>query len=145
MDDEGRLRKKAIRNYAEDGENPDSDEEYQKKPDRRAKRANDNNDGDNEVRKRQPASKKRRAASSQNDSDGEDDLGQDEFEEIENDELHPFETGQILKVYVEDFMCHKRMTVDFGRHVNFVTGQNGSGVSCVCLRDSTLPTHTLLY
>lgn len=40
-----------------------------------------------------------------------------------------FEAGQIKSVYVENFMCHSKMTVDFGKHVNFVTGQNGSGRS----------------
>lgn len=43
------------------------------------------------------------------------------------------EAGQILIVYVENFMCHHKMTVDFGRNVNFVTGQNGSGAfSTLC-------------
>ena len=37
------------------------------------------------------------------------------------------ETGHVVRIYVENFMCHRKLTVDFGRHVNFVTGQNGSG------------------
>jgi hypothetical protein len=37
------------------------------------------------------------------------------------------ETGHVIRIYVEDFMCHRKLTLDFGRHVNFVTGQNGSG------------------
>jgi hypothetical protein len=37
------------------------------------------------------------------------------------------ESGHIVRIYVENFMCHRKMTVDFGRHVNFVTGENGSG------------------
>jgi chromosome segregation ATPase len=32
---------------------------------------------------------------------------------------------------VKDFMCHRKFTVDFGRHVNFITGQNGSGKSAI--------------
>ena len=49
------------------------------------------------------------------------DLYMDETEET------TFETGQIMRVFVQDFMCHNKLTIDFGRHVNFVTGANGSG------------------
>ena len=45
----------------------------------------------------------------------------------DKDELTEFETGQIMRVFVQDFMCHHKLTIDFGRHVNFVTGANGSG------------------
>lgn len=51
----------------------------------------------------------------------EDDLVRDERGETEH------EVGQIMRVYVQDFMCHHKLTMDFGRHVNFVTGANGSG------------------
>ncbi len=39
----------------------------------------------------------------------------------------PSESGQISSIYVENFMCHHKMTVSLGSHVNFITGQNGSG------------------
>jgi hypothetical protein len=39
----------------------------------------------------------------------------------------PPEAGVILKIYVENFMCHKKLTVDLCRNVNFIYGQNGSG------------------
>jgi hypothetical protein len=39
--------------------------------------------------------------------------------------------GIIKKVYVENFMCHRKFTVDFCRNVNFITGQNGSGKSAI--------------
>ncbi len=37
------------------------------------------------------------------------------------------EAGQILLITVENFMCHRKLSVNFCRNVNFVTGQNGSG------------------
>jgi hypothetical protein len=39
----------------------------------------------------------------------------------------PPEAGIILKIYVENFMCHRKLTVDLCRNVNFIYGQNGSG------------------
>jgi len=39
--------------------------------------------------------------------------------------------GAIASVRLENFMCHERMQVDFGDHVNFVCGQNGSGKSAI--------------
>ena len=51
----------------------------------------------------------------------------DQNEELNNDENIPFEAGQICQVYVENFMCHRKFTVGFTRHLNFVNGQNGSG------------------
>lgn len=43
----------------------------------------------------------------------------------------PPEAGVIKKVYVENFMCHRKLTVDLCRNVNFIYGQNGSGKSAV--------------
>eukprot|EP00924_Labyrinthula_sp_SR-Ha-C_P006711 snap_masked-scaffold_29-processed-gene-2.62-mRNA-1 protein AED:0.23 eAED:0.25 QI:0/-1/0/1/-1/1/1/0/1193 len=40
-------------------------------------------------------------------------------------------TGKILSLNLKDFMCHKNLSISFGRKVNFVTGQNGSGKSAV--------------
>eukprot|EP00039_Didymoeca_costata_P002125 m.57679 g.57679 ORF g.57679 m.57679 type:complete len:1141 (+) comp11124_c0_seq1:119-3541(+) len=39
--------------------------------------------------------------------------------------------GLIKKIFVQHFMCHTRLSVDFGRHINFVVGQNGSGKSAI--------------
>ncbi len=39
------------------------------------------------------------------------------------------EAGIILKVDMENFMCHKKFVITLGKRVNFITGQNGSG-SC---------------
>jgi structural maintenance of chromosomes protein 6 len=38
----------------------------------------------------------------------------------------PPEAGVISKVYCENFMCHRKLTVDLCRNVNFVHGQNGT-------------------
>ena len=43
----------------------------------------------------------------------------------------PPEAGIIVKVYVENFMCHKKMSVDLCSNINFINGQNGSGKSAV--------------
>jgi hypothetical protein len=37
----------------------------------------------------------------------------------------PPEAGIILKIYVENFMCHRKLTVDLCRNVNFIYGNNG--------------------
>ena len=44
-----------------------------------------------------------------------------------NEKGKPPEAGIIQKIYVENFMCHKKMSTDLCRNVNFIYGQNGSG------------------
>eukprot|EP00978_Attheya_sp_CCMP212_P038459 scaffold190887_cov50-Attheya_sp.AAC.1 len=39
----------------------------------------------------------------------------------------PAEAGIIKRVYVQDFMCHRKLTVDLCQNVNFIHGANGSG------------------
>ena len=43
----------------------------------------------------------------------------------------PPEAGIITKIHVEHFMCHRKLTVDLCRNVNFIHGQNGSGKSAI--------------
>ncbi|KAG7347822.1 RecF/RecN/SMC N terminal domain containing protein [Nitzschia inconspicua] len=43
----------------------------------------------------------------------------------------PPEAGVILKIYVENFMCHRKLSVDLCPNVNFIYGQNGSGKSAI--------------
>ena len=43
----------------------------------------------------------------------------------------PAEAGIIKRVQVENFMCHRKLTVELCRNVNFIHGQNGSGKSAV--------------
>lgn len=59
----------------------------------------------------------------------------------------PAEAGIINEVYVENFMCHRKLSVKLCRNVNFIHGQNGSGKSAilaaiqVCLGAGARRTH----
>lgn len=55
----------------------------------------------------------------------------DEDEENISPENGESEAGQITKVHVENFMCHRKFTLNLGRNLNFITGKNGSGKSAV--------------
>jgi chromosome segregation ATPase len=46
-------------------------------------------------------------------------------------EIKPPECGVIQRIYCENFMCHRKLTVDLNRNVNFIYGQNGSGKSAI--------------
>jgi structural maintenance of chromosomes protein 6 len=41
------------------------------------------------------------------------------------------ETGVIVKIYCENFMCHRKLSVTLCPNVNFINGQNGSGKSAI--------------
>lgn len=41
------------------------------------------------------------------------------------------EAGIIKEVYMENFMCHRKLTLTLGRNANAITGDNGSGKSAV--------------
>ncbi|CAM9327713.1 unnamed protein product, partial [Ectocarpus sp. 8 AP-2014] len=41
------------------------------------------------------------------------------------------EAGVVLKIYAENFMCHRKLSVPFCRHINFINGRNGSGKSAI--------------
>jgi hypothetical protein len=41
------------------------------------------------------------------------------------------EAGIIRNIYLENFMCHRKLSVDFCPNVNFVNGDNGSGKSAI--------------
>ena len=58
--------------------------------------------------------------------------------EIEDEAEESFEAGIILSVDVQDFMCHKRFTISFGRLFNFVTGLNGAGMLLIQLSSSAV-------
>lgn len=51
-------------------------------------------------------------------------------EEVQDDN-YAREAGQICKIYLENFMCHVKFTMTFCRHLNFITGHNGSGKSAI--------------
>ena len=64
-----------------------------------------------------------------------------------NVEGRPAEAGVIKQVRVENFMCHRKLTVALGRNVNFIHGANGSGKSAIlaaiqiCLGANARRTH----
>uniref|UniRef100_A0A0E0LYC3 RecF/RecN/SMC N-terminal domain-containing protein n=1 Tax=Oryza punctata TaxID=4537 RepID=A0A0E0LYC3_ORYPU len=39
--------------------------------------------------------------------------------------------GTISRIRLENFMCHSSLHIELGQHVNFITGQNGSGKSAI--------------
>lgn len=39
--------------------------------------------------------------------------------------------GQLKSIKLENFMCHQNFSMDFGPHVTFINGTNGSGKSAV--------------
>jgi hypothetical protein len=41
------------------------------------------------------------------------------------------EAGLIKNIYLENFMCHPKLSVDFCPNVNFINGENGSGKSAI--------------
>ncbi|KAG5192145.1 P-loop containing nucleoside triphosphate hydrolase protein [Tribonema minus] len=41
------------------------------------------------------------------------------------------ESGVILRIDVKNFMCHRHLTVDLCRNINFINGSNGSGKSAI--------------
>jgi structural maintenance of chromosomes protein 6 len=43
----------------------------------------------------------------------------------------PAEAGIIKSIYLENFMCHPKLTLELCRNVNFINGQNGSGKSAI--------------
>ena len=57
------------------------------------------------------------------------------------------DAGVIKQIYVENFMCHRKLRVDLNRNVNFIHGQNGSGKSAIlaaiqiCLGANARRTH----
>lgn len=59
----------------------------------------------------------------------------------------PAEAGIILRIQVINFMCHRNLTVNLCRNVNFIHGQNGSGKSAIlaalqiCLGANARRTH----
>jgi hypothetical protein len=48
-----------------------------------------------------------------------------------NKEGKPPEAGVIQKIYMENFMCHRKLGVDLCRNINFIHGPSGSGKSAV--------------
>ena len=43
----------------------------------------------------------------------------------------PASVGIVQQIYVENFMCHRKLRVELNRNINFIHGQNGSGKSAI--------------
>ena len=52
------------------------------------------------------------------------------FQKVVNSVNEPV-VGVICRISVSNFMCHNRLEVALGSHVNFIVGRNGSGKSAV--------------
>jgi hypothetical protein len=147
-------------NHGVNLEKMSDDETCRGRPGRKSKAtavASEYSDNDEEEQPKRKQSRKSKAESMKgsdativnDDFVEEEDLVRDERGETEH------EAGQIMRVYVQDFMCHHKLTMDFGRHVNFVTGANGSGndvilcchftrsfdnnLICICMNKANLP------
>ncbi len=55
--------------------------------------------------------------------------------DVEQEELHAamtgktnFAAGQIIKIDMKDFMCHRKFTINLGKRLTFIIGKNGSGM-----------------
>lgn len=46
------------------------------------------------------------------------------------------EAGQIVEMYLQDFMCHRKFTMNFCKNVNFISGKNGSGNEEISIHSS---------
>lgn len=51
----------------------------------------------------------------------------------------------LTRIYCENFMCHQKLSIDLGPHVNFITGQNGSGKSAILAALQVGEPKTLLH
>ncbi|RLN83834.1 hypothetical protein BBJ28_00017697, partial [Nothophytophthora sp. Chile5] len=72
---------------------------------------------------------------------------QDPGETAQADAELDSEMGVVEEIYCENFMCHRKMRVALCPHINFITGENGSGKSAIiaaiqiCLGASARVTH----
>jgi structural maintenance of chromosomes protein 6 len=127
----------ANRNYTEDSGSDNETEPKKRKTSggKKQMKRNTNDSDDENTPPESGPSQKRSRSGAQSQSQEPDSMLDDELEyeeeEIPAEELEDLETGQIMRVFVQDFMCHHKLTVEFGRNVNFVTGNNGSGKSAI--------------
>ena len=77
---------------------------------------------------------KKRSRSNRRKVTSEDNLNMDEdiddMEKLSGRRIS-YEAGQIISIHVENFMCHRKFSIKLGRHLNFITGRNGSGKSAI--------------
>lgn len=127
--DEGRRRGRRHRDE-EDYEPEDNDD-------------GDYNGNDHDIISSPPPNKKKKKSSSSDNAADHSPLNDRHI----NPTGKPAEAGIIQEVYVENFMCHRKLSVKLCRNVNFIHGQNGSGKSAilaaiqVCLGAGARRTH----
>ncbi|KAK1745143.1 structural maintenance of chromosomes protein 6 [Skeletonema marinoi] len=115
------------------------DDDYEDKED---DDGDDYNDDDN-ISSPPPNKKKKKSSSADNTADQHSPMNDRHI----NPTGKPAEAGIIQEVYVENFMCHRKLSVKLCRNVNFIHGQNGSGKSAilaaiqVCLGAGARRTH----
>ena len=103
----------------------------------------DDSNDDHNISSPPPNKKKKKSSSSDNAADQNSPMNDRHI----NPTGKPAEAGIIQEVYVENFMCHRKLSVKLCRNVNFIHGQNGSGKSAilaaiqVCLGAGARRTH----
>lgn len=107
----------------------------------------DVNDEEEEEEPRKRIKKKKGSSSAAADADAPPEISSPLRDRHLNPKGTPAEAGIIHEVYVENFMCHRKLSVKLCRNVNFIHGQNGSGKSAmlaaiqVCLGAGARRTH----
>ncbi len=102
---------------------------------------------DDEIRHQQHAKKRRgRPPKDQRDDEEEEDDHEssalrkqllDRYKDADDDEEELPErertsnAGIITRIFVENFMCHRKFDIKLNKHLNFITGRNGSGKSAI--------------
>lgn len=118
-----------------------------KKGRRKSHREEEQEDYDNNDNISSPPPNKKKKKKSSTDSNAADKPRSPMNDRHINPTGKPAEAGIIQEVYVENFMCHRKLSVKLCRNVNFIHGQNGSGKSAilaaiqVCLGAGARRTH----
>ena len=122
MENRKSSRSTSKRTYTQDA---DSDE------DAKSQEASDDNESEEEGTQRNTRQPKRSRINP-------DDLFEDEDSDREEENVRPRNdtgtyAGQLRRIYLENFMCHRKLTVDFNSSLTFVGGVNGSGKSAIAV------------
>lgn len=97
---------------------------------KKSKRRDDDDDDDDEEEDGAAEFESSAADRALLESDGDSDADEDDLADMKDSD---FEVGHIIKVEVENFMNHRHFTLNLHRHMNFITGRNGSGKSAIAV------------